>query len=210
LRPSGCRAADRAAGQELATSHFAEEEKMAAPKCPPTEDFPVITGFVTPASDFAPPHPLDASVTVDVFDPTEIIGGARERIRVVETDTPFDIDVEWCLCGALAASISGCWQLRVYLDDIDGGDPRTVGLLTQAVVDVSSVPATSPTDPDDVTRRCYKHTFSIPANRVIAGVYNLVVVITLRSGSCRDDPQGAQLGDWLGFAEIPVLVFVPE
>lgn len=183
---------------------------MAAPPCPPTDNFPVIAGFITPASDFPTPHPLDASITVDVFDPTEIVAGERERIRVAETDTPFDIDVEWCICGALAASISGCWQLRVYLDDIDGGDPRTVGLLREAVVDVSSVPPTSPTDPDDVTRRCYKYTFSLPANSVIAGVYNLVVVITLRSGTCKDDPPGAQLGDWLGFAQIPVLVFVPE
>jgi hypothetical protein len=206
--------AGRAGRPELATSHFAEEEKMAAPKCPPTDDFPVITGFVTPGSDFPAPHSLDASISVDVFDPTEIISPGpppvRERIRVVETDTPFDIDVQWCLCGALAASIGGCWQLNFYLDDIDGVGPSSGPLGSTVTVEVDSVPATPPGPNDDVTQRCYSYTNTVPANSIGAGVYSLVVVITLRSGRCADATPGAQLGDWLGFAQIPVLVFVPE
>jgi hypothetical protein len=183
---------------------------MAAPKCPPTDDFPVITGFVTPASDFPAPHSLDASITVDVFDPTEIISPGpppvRERIRVVETDTDFGIDVDWCICGAFAASIAGCWQLNFYLDDIDGVGPSSGPLGSTVTVEVDSVPPT----PDDVTQRCYHYTNTVPANTVGAGVYTLVVVITLRSGRCADPTPGPQLGDWLGFAQIPVLVFVPE
>jgi hypothetical protein len=183
---------------------------MAAPTCPPTGDFPVITGFITPGSDFPTPHPLDASISVDVYDPTEQISAGPppvfERIRVVETDTDFLIQVDWCICGALAASIGGCWQLNFYLDDIDGVGPSSGPLGSTVTVEVDSVPPT----PDDVTQRCYSYPYTVTAGSVGAGVYSLIVVITLRSGRCADPTPGPQLGDWLGFAQIPVLVFVPE
>jgi hypothetical protein len=175
---------------------------MTTPPCPPADNFPVITGFVTPGSDFPPPHPLDASITVDVTDPTE----NNERIRVVETDTPFDVRVDWCICGALAASIGGCWQLNLYLDDIDGQGPSSGPLGSPATVEVDSVQPVT----DDVSQRCYTYTFNLLAGSVGAGVYGLVAVVTLRSGRCADPNPGPQLGDWLGFAQIPVLVFVPE
>ena len=34
------------------------------PRCPQKERFPLITGFITPASDLPPPHGLDASITL--------------------------------------------------------------------------------------------------------------------------------------------------
>ena len=84
------------------------------PKCPSREHFPVITGFITPGSDFPPPHPLDASITMDVFDPTEtILPGQFERIRVVEMDDPFLIEVNWCICGAFA--VEHLWLLGGYV-----------------------------------------------------------------------------------------------
>ncbi len=96
------------------------------PKCPSREHFPVITGFVTPGSDFPPPHPLDASVTMEVYDATEFTApGQLERIRVVEVDDDFLIEVNWCVCGAFAASICGCWEITFFLDDVDGVGPSS-------------------------------------------------------------------------------------
>ena len=172
------------------------------PPCPQPQHFEIVTGFITPGSDFPPPHPLDASINVDVFDAQP--GENNERIRIVETADPFNVVVDWCICGPLAASICGCWTLDVYIDDIDGVGP-TSGKIGSATVDVASVP---PGPGDDRSQRCYEHTFRFPAGRVQAGVYDLVVVITLQAGSC--DKPGRRLGDWLGYAEIPVLVFFQD
>jgi hypothetical protein len=180
------------------------------PKCPSESHFPVITGFVTPGSDFPAPHPLDASISLDVFDPTEFVGpGQYERIRVVETDTPFLIEVNWCICGQFAESICGCWEITFFLDDVDGVGPSSGQLpnSTRAVA-VDSQPAV-PGTTDDFTKRCYNLQVTIPANTVQPGAYSLLVIIKLYSGECPPKP-GKVLGDYLGFAEIPVLVFVLE
>jgi hypothetical protein len=178
------------------------------PACPPRDNFPVVTGFITPGSDFPPPHPLDASITMDVYDPTETIShGKFERIRVVEVDDPFLIEVNWCVCGAFAASICGCWDISFYLDDVDGVG-RSSGPLrySRRRVPVESVPA-KPGEDDDFTRRCYTLPVTIPANTVSVGAYSLLAVIKLLSGTCKEP--GRPLGDYLGFAQIPVLVFIP-
>jgi hypothetical protein len=180
------------------------------PACPSKSHFPEITGFVTPGSDFPPPHPLDASVSLDVFDPTEFVGpGQYERIRVVETDTPFLIEVNWCVCGAFAASLAGCWEIEFYLDDVDGvgtsSGPLPNSTRTVSVDSVKAVPGPN----DDITKRCYNLQVTVPAGTVQVGAYSLLAIIKLYSGTC--PPQrGSLLGDYLGFAEIPVLVFVPE
>ena len=168
--------------------------------CPQPQDFSVLTGFITPGSDFPPPHPLDASITADVQDPTE----NNERVRIVETVDPWALKVNWCICGALAAAVCGCWCVQVYIDDIDGVGP-TSGLLGSARVDVRSQPVVKG---DDTSRRCYDYTFTFPAGSVGAGVYNLVVVITLATDSC--EKPGSLLQDTLGYAVIPVLVFFDE
>jgi hypothetical protein len=180
------------------------------PKCPSKSHFPVITGFVTPGSDFPPPHPLDASISLDVFDPTEFIGpGQYERIRVVETDTPFLIEVNWCVCGAFAASLCGHWEITFFLDDVDGVGPSSGQLPNStrdvAVNSVDAVPGTN----DDVTKRCYNLQVTIPGNTVQPGAYSLLAIIKLYGEDSPNKP-GKVLGDYLGFAEIPVLVFVPE
>lgn len=179
------------------------------PKCPPKDHFPLITGFITPGSDFPPPHPLDASISMDVFDPTEFVSpGQYERIRVAETDDDLLIEVNWCVCGAFAAGLAGCWELSFYLDDVDGQGPSS-GPLGSTTVDVDTANPVPVGTNDDVTRRCYTHKFTVPANRVGAGAYSLLAIITLRSGKCSDPRPGRPLGDYLGFAQIPVLVFVP-
>jgi hypothetical protein len=177
------------------------------PKCPSRGQFPVITGFITPGSDFPPPHPLDASITMEVYDPTEFVApGQFERVRVIETDDAFLIEVNWCVCGAFAASISGCWEINFYLDDVDGVGQSSGPLPLTAKVAVDSVPAV-PGQDDDFTRRCYTFQGTVPADTVGPGAYSLLAVITLYSGTC--EKPGKALGDYLGFAEIPVLVFVP-
>jgi hypothetical protein len=179
------------------------------PKCPSRERFPVITGFITPGSDFPPPHPLDASVTMEVYDATEFIApGQLERIRVVEVDDAFLIEVNWCVCGAFAASLCGRWEITFFLDDVDGEGESSNGELPNssravAVNSVDPVPGTN----DDVTKRCYNLQVTIPANTVQPGAYSLLAIIKLY-GEDRPDKPGKVLGDYLGFAEIPVLVFV--
>jgi hypothetical protein len=180
------------------------------PRCPSKSHFPVITGFVTPGSDYPQPHQLDASISLDVFDPTEFVGpGQYERIRVVETDTPFLIEVNWCLCGAFAASICGRWEITFFLDDVDGVGPSSGQLPnSRRAVEVDSVDAIPGTN-DDVTKRCYNLQVTIPANTVQPGAYSLLAIIKLYSKD-RPSKPGKVLGDYLGFAEIPVLVFVTE
>jgi hypothetical protein len=177
---------------------------MKAPPCPQAQDFSVLSGFITPGSDFPPPHPLDASITVEVLDPTEIVGGAPERIRIVETTDRWDLEVDWCICGPFAAALCGCWCVQVFIDDIDGVGP-THGLLGSTRVDVSKAKVVQE---DDTSKRCFEYTFNFPAGSVGAGVYGLVVVITLATGSC--EKPGPPLHDTLGYAAIPVLVFFDE
>lgn len=176
------------------------------PPCPQKERFPLIKGFITPASDLPPPHGLDASIFVDVTDPSE----NNERIRVVETDTDWDLHVKWCICGPYADLICGCWCVQVFIDDIDGVGP-TEGPLGSARVDSSTgvtIPPPSPPD-DDTSKRCFEYTFHFKAGRVQAGVYDLVVVITLATAPCNQQPTKLA-NDILGYAEIPVLVFYDE
>jgi len=168
----------------------------------------LITGFITPGSDFPTPHPLDASVSMDIFDPTETISRGRyERIRVVEIDDPFLIEVNWCVCGAFAAGLTGCWQLNFYLDDVDGVGPSSGPLGTTQTVDVATSPPVPDPNNDDISKRCYTIQYTVPANTVQPGAYSLIAVITLLTGSCANP--GPPVGDYLGYAQIPVLVFIP-
>jgi hypothetical protein len=176
------------------------------PPCPQRERFPLIRGFITPASDLPPPHGLDGSIFVDVTDPTE----NNERIRVVETDTRWDLTVKWCICGPYADLLCGCWCVQVFIDDIDGVG-KTHGPLGSARVETSAGVPVTPTPPgnDDTSKRCFEYKFNFPAKRVEPGVYDLVVVITLATKPCDKDPK--QLADdILGYAVIPVLVFYDE
>jgi hypothetical protein len=143
---------------------------------------------------------------MDVTDPTE----NNERIRVVETDTRWDLTVKWCICGPYADLVCGCWCVQVFIDDIDGVG-TTHGLLASARVDSrTGVPVPRPTPPnDDTSKRCFEHTFRFRPYRVRPGIYDLVVVITLATKPCEEEPRRL-VHDMLGYAEIPVLVFYDE
>jgi hypothetical protein len=159
-----------------------------------------LSEFFLPQDDFPAPSALDASITVEVLDPAE----GDQRVRIVETIDPFAVQVKWCLWGALVGSLVGCWNVSVYIDDIDGVGP-THGLLGSARVAVESQPVVQA---DDMSQRCYEYRFNLPAGSVGAGIYNLVVVVTLASGSC--ETPGPLLHDVLGYAAIPVLVFFQD
>lgn len=175
------------------------------PRCPQRERFPLIRGFITPGSDLPAPHGLDGSIALDVTDPTE----KKERIRIVEIDTPWDLTVKWCICGPFTEWLRGCWCVQVFIDDIDGVG-TTSGLLDSTRVDASTGVVIPPQPPnDDTSKRCFEHTFSFRARRVTPGVYNLVVVITLALDPCDKKPRKLA-NDVLGYAVIPVLVFYDE
>jgi hypothetical protein len=170
------------------------------PPCPQPQSFPVITGFLTPGSDTGPGS-LDASISVDVLDPTE----HDERVRAIETSDPWKLEVDWCICGSFADLICGCWCVQVFIDDIDGVGP-TSGLLGSKKVSVDSG---TDSEGEDTATRCFETTFTFPAGRVGAGVYDLVVLITLATRDC-DDPKARLVQDMVGWAQIPVLVFFDE
>lgn len=171
---------------------------MTALPCPQPDNFSVISGFMTPGANRPGGQDLMAgSITAAILDPTE----DAEPIRVVATDDPFSVEVDWCVCGPLASTLGGCWYVQVLINDIDGVGP-THGQLGSAQVDVASMAVA---DVDDSSRRSYNYRFDIPGKTVGAGVYKLVVVLTYASGSC-DRPE-PRLADMCAYAEVPVLVF---
>jgi len=174
---------------------------MAPPPCPQPQSVSVITGFITPATDTAAPNSFAGGITVSVIDTVE-----NEVVRILESADAFAVQVEWCICGPLIQAIDGCWNISAYIDDIDGGTPRTTGQLgTTQQVAVTSVPLTSVPGPESF-QRCYSKQISFPGGTVQNGIYNLVVVITLSTGACAQPP-GPLVGDLLGYEPIPILVF---
>ena len=94
--------------------------------------------------------------------------------------------------------------MQVFIDDIDGVGP-THGLIGSKRVDVDD---DKPVVGEDTSTRCYETTFDFPAGSVGAGVYDLVVLITLSNADC--DDKGRLVQDMVGWAEVPVLVFFDE
>jgi hypothetical protein len=169
------------------------------PPCPQPQSFPVVTGFLTPGSDTGS-GALDASISVDVLDPTE----GNEPVRAIEITDPWTLKVDWCICGRFADLICGTWCVQVFIDDIDGVGP-TSGLLGSKKVDVSSG---TPSAGEDTATICFDTSIEFPAGSVGAGVYDLVVLITLSSGGCGSPARLVQ--DMVGWAQIPALVFFDE
>jgi hypothetical protein len=201
LQPSGYQCWARA--DKPAKRDLTEEKNMAPPPCPQPQDFSVLSGFITAATDTPAPGSFAGGITVSVIDASE-----NESARILESADPFRVRVEWCICGQLIQPIAGCWNVSLYIDDIDGGTPRTTGQLGATKhVDVTSVPI-QPAPPPESFKRCYSLDFPFPGNTVINGVYDLVAVITLSTGSCAQP--GPLVGDLLGYAQIPVLVFFTD
>jgi hypothetical protein len=184
----------------LRSRHLTEEKKMAErPRCPQAQNFSVVTGFLTPGSDTGP-GVLDGSISLDVLDPTE----NNERVRAVEVSDPWRLEVDWCICGRVADLVGGCWCVQVFIDDIDGVGPTHGPLGSDRV----AVDTGTTAEGEDKSTRCFKTAFDFPARSVGAGVYDLVVIITLSNADC--DDKGRLVQDMVGWAEIPVLVFFDE
>jgi hypothetical protein len=173
---------------------------MAAPPCPQPQDFSVLSGFITPANDTTAPDAFAGSITVSVIDTDE-----NELVRILEPTDPFTVRVEWCICGRLIQPVAGCWDVRLFINRVDGIAGPTHGQLGPTEHrDVDSVPIVP--RPHEGFQRCYSVPFQFRGNTVVAGIYSLIAVVTLRTGSCAHP--GTQVGDLLGYAEIPVLVFL--
>jgi hypothetical protein len=94
--------------------------------------------------------------------------------------------------------------VQVFIDDVDGVGP-THGRIGSKRVPVDSGKTS---EGEDTSTRCFKYTFTFPAGSVKAGVYDLVVLITLSNSDC--DDRGRPVQDMVGWAQIPVLVFFDE
>jgi len=173
---------------------------MAAPPCPQPQDFSVLAGFITPANDTSAPEAFAGSITASVIDTDE-----NELVRILEPTDPFTVRVEWCICGRLIQPVAGCFEVKLFINPIDGEPGRTHGQLGPVERrDVDSVPLQ--TLPKEGFQRCYSVPFQFRGNTVVEGIYSLIAIVTLRTGTCAHP--GPQVGDLLGYAEIPVLVFL--
>lgn len=172
---------------------------MAAPPCPQPQDLSVLSGFITPANDTAAPNSFAGSITASVIDTSE-----NEVVRILESPDPFQVLVEWCICGELIQPVAGCWNVSLYISRIDGIAGPTQGQLgTTKTLQVDSSPLQ--TVPTEGFQRCYSLPFDFPGGTVVPGVYSLIAIITLSTVSCA--APGPLVGDLLGYAQIPVLVF---
>jgi hypothetical protein len=174
---------------------------MAAPPCPSPQDISVLSAFITPGTDIPAPNVFDGGITATVFDTSE----GLEPVRILESADSFKVRVEWCICGQLIQALTGCWNVSLYIDHIDGKEGPSQGQL--GPTQHTAVVPPQPVKPEGF-QQCYTLDFDFPGGTVVDGVYNLVVVITLSTGSCANP--GPLVGDLLGYAEIPVLVFFTD
>src|SRR5215468_2938985 len=115
--------------------------------------------------------------------------------------------VQWCICGPIVPALAGCWNVSLFINPIDGVGPTRGALGAPKTAQVDSVPVTSVPGPESF-QRCYLVRFDFAGGTVAAGVYDLLATLTLSTGSCA--APGPLLGDTLGYAEIPVLVFFAD
>ncbi|HEX6674661.1 MAG TPA: hypothetical protein VF486_06525 [Actinomycetes bacterium] len=123
------------------------------------------TAFETPD----PAH-LNGKMSVEVLDPSD----PGTPTNIIETDDAWKIKVDWELNGLGAPYVGGTWHVHAYLDDADGVAPSS-GLLASANKPVGPF---SPPLP-----RKYSTTLNIPAHRVGAGIYQLVVALNYDNGA---------------------------
>ena len=172
---------------------------MPAPPCPQPQSFAVLSGFITPATDTPAPNSFAGSISVSVIDKDE-----NEPVRIVESTDPFTVRVDWCICGQVIQPVAGCWNVKLFINRIDGEAGPTRGQLGPTKhAQVDSVPLVRV--PPESFQRCYSLPFNFGGNTVVPGVYSLLAIVTLSTISCAQP--GPLVGDLLGYAEIPVLVF---
>ena len=151
---------------------------------------PFQSSFQTFATDIPFPNILDAKFT----DLTVVDTNENEATLLLEVDEPFDVTVGWQLSGTALCSIGGTWQVALFIDDIDGVGTTAGALGTPAQIPVNGCQAD------------YNTTFSIPANSVTTGVYQLVVTI---NHTPENDPNPNDLTENVGFAQSQPVKFTP-
>lgn len=151
---------------------------------------PIQSSFQTFATDIPFPNILDAKFTdLTVRDTIE-----NEPTLLLEVNEPFDVEVGWSLSGTALCSIGGTWWVALYIDDIDGIGTTSGQLGATAQIPVNGCQAN------------YSTTFSIPANSVTAGVYQLVVTI---NHTPENDTNPNDLTENVGFAQSQPIKFTP-
>lgn len=109
---------------------------------------------------------------------------------IIETDDAWEVDINWTITGLVAPALGGDWNVRVFLESMDGLNPT--GQVGFANVPLASVPPS--------TNRKYSANISIAAGTVNAGLYKLTAAITYSN-------LGVPL-DMAGFHEGPLMQFI--
>ena len=109
---------------------------------------------------------------------------------IIETDDNWEVDVNWNISGLVAPALGGNWDVRLFLESLDGLNPtKKIG---EAVVSLNSVPPS--------TNRNYTAKIKINAGVVGAGLYKLTAAITYSN-------LGVVL-EMAGFHEGPLMQFI--
>lgn len=120
--------------------------------------------------------------------------------RVLELDRVCQVEIEWKLESNAPMShpvdlIDGTWEVKVSVESIGIGDEKEIAS--------TNVPLSS-FDTSSAALRTWKHTFTIPANKISQeAVYKLGTLITYR------DPGGHRRA-MAGFSEGPLLTFYQD
>jgi hypothetical protein len=87
--------------------------------------------------------------------------------NIIRTDQAWSVKFDWATTGPLNFLLSGTWQLRVYLEQMGGGEFDLPPAIANATKPFVSAP------------NSYSHMITVPANIVPAGIYRLVAAVTI-------------------------------
>jgi hypothetical protein len=104
---------------------------------------------------------------------------------LVHRDQPLDVTVSWIVDGALAGTIGGVYTVSCYYENI--GAPGSTVVLSSTTPHIMTI-----------NPQTYSLTINCPSNNLAAGMYRLVVSVTMTSNAGLPLPVA-------GFAEIAML-----
>ncbi|RME49230.1 MAG: hypothetical protein D6791_01225 [Chloroflexi bacterium] len=116
-------------------------------------------------------HPLGGFLTGTISHTVQDPAGINPPSTVIQTDDPWNVQVQWSIDGVAAWLLGGEWHLRVFAESIGPG-PEV--LLGTATVPLATVPPPPP--------RNFTHTINVPAGTLPEGTYRLVTVINYTNG----------------------------
>ena len=95
--------------------------------------------------------------------------GGEPPQSIIRTNQSWAVNVSWTNTGSATGMIGGTWDLHLLLERIGPGDDLD---LTDSVLSDHIIPLTPGVSPVNYSRHV-----DVPANRVPAGVYKLVVLL---------------------------------